>query len=108
MKNLIYLFFLLNACTAMTAERINNQRIIAIYQLDDEEGAAFDFFSSEKLHKCDKEPSGRYRSYSSDADVAVRNFELARMAFEQEGRLSFRPLACEGKAMLVDQMGIQK
>lgn len=108
MKNLIYLFFLLNACTTMAADRINNQTIIAVYQLDDEEGAGFDFFSSEKLHKCDKEPSGRYRSYSNNADVATRNFELALMAFEQKGRLSFRLLSCEGKAMLVDQIGIQK
>lgn len=108
MKKLICLLFLVNTCTGMAADRINHQTVMALYQLDDEEGAGFDFFSSEKLHKCDDEPSGRYRSYSDNADVAARNFKLALLAFEKRGKLSFRALSCEGKAMLVDQIGIQR
>lgn len=108
MKNLFCLLLMINACLCAASQRITGQQVIAIYQLDDEEGAAFEFFTREKIHKCNKEVSGRFRSYSNNATVAERNFQLTLKAFENKGKLSFRSVSCEGKAMLVDQIGIQR
>lgn len=108
MKPLIFLIFFLAFLQAQANERVYQQQVIAIYQLDDEDGAGFDFITSQKSHTCDKNPSGRYRSYSREKSVSERNFLFVVKAFEKRGTLSFRHLSCEGKAMLVDQIGIQR
>ena len=108
MKPLIYLTFLLAIFPIQASERVNNQKVVAIYQLDDEDEAGFDFITSSKIHSCDENPSGRFRSYSNEPLVAERNFLLVLKAFDSKAKLSFRVLSCEGKAMLVDQIGIQR
>ena len=43
-----------------------------------------------------------------DPGVAQRNFQLVLTALESNKPLSFRVRRCEGKAMLIDQLGLQR
>lgn len=93
---------------SFASERLNGLTVKAVYQLDDDEEAGFEFFTTQKHHKCDDTPSGRFRSYAREANIAERNFLLVMAAFSNKGKLTVRTLDCEGKAMLVDQIGIQR
>lgn len=112
MKYLISLtmliFLLFSGQLSYASDRLNGLSVKAIYQLDDDEDAGFEFFTRQKHHQCDETPSGRFRSYAREPLIAQRNFELVLSAFQGKGKLTVRTLDCEGKAMLVDQLGIQK
>lgn len=81
--------------------------VIAIYQLEDEEDASFDFFSSKKMHKCGGKASNRFRSYSDNDNITRRKFDLVISAINFKHTLSLRTLGCEGRAMLVDTIGLK-
>jgi hypothetical protein len=84
----------------------NNLKIISLYQIEDDSSAGFDFFTSQKIHKCGGKLSNRYRSYSDHKDVAARKFQLALAAMNFQHKVSIKSLGCEGRSMLIDYMGI--
>lgn len=84
----------------------NNLLVISIYQIEDDVKAGFDFFTSKKVHKCGGKLSNRFRSYSDHKIVAQRKFELALAAFNHQHKVSIKSLGCEGRALLVDYIGI--
>jgi len=107
--NLLIFMTLFSSLTpSYGSDRLEQQLVTALYQLDDEAGAGFDFFTTQKRHKCAGNLSSRYRSYSRDPDVAQRNFQLVLTALESNKPLSFRVRRCEGKAMLIDQLGLHR
>lgn len=115
MKPLIKLRFLfcvlLTFTTSLSAEEHNvkkNLSIISVYQIEDESDAAFDFFTTQKTHKCGGKLSNRHRSYSDDRIVAERKFRLILAAFNHQHKVSVKSLGCEGKSMLVDYIGISQ
>ena len=83
-----------------------NLAIISIYQIEDDVKAGFDFFTSKKTHKCGGKLSNRHRSYSDHKDVAQRKFELLLAALNFQHKVSIKSLGCEGRALLVDYVGI--
>ena len=84
----------------------DNLKVISIYQIEDESSAGFDFFTSQKTHKCGGKPSNRYRSYSDYQDVNERKFKLVLAALNHQHNLSIELLGCEGRSMLVNYIGI--
>ena len=111
MRTLLILTTLIGAAAAGTiahAETLRDLTVIAVYQLDDESNASFDFFTAEKKHACGGKPSNRFRSYSRYESVAERKFQLLRDAFSQKVQLSVNTLSCEGDAMLVGHIGIRR
>lgn len=110
MRNLM-LFLLMSGLTAPALADegvVQSTRIIALHQLDDEAMAGFDFFSAEALHQCGDKPSNRFRSYSRNAQVAERKFQLVLTALSQNMNLGFDMLGCEGNAMTVGRIGIRR
>lgn len=85
-----------------------NLKIISIYQIEDEISAGFDFFTSRKSHKCGGKPSNRYRSYSDHKETTDRKFQLILAALNHQHKVTIKPLGCEGRAMLVDYIGISQ
>ncbi|MDK2777061.1 MAG: hypothetical protein KYX62_05315 [Pseudomonadota bacterium] len=83
-------------------------KVIAVYQTEDERSAPFEFFSSEKLHRCGGKASNRFRAYSRYSEVAERKFQLVRDAFAQQATLRVSTAGCEGTAMLVEGIGIRR
>lgn len=115
MKSLIklqFLFFSLLIFTASLNAEVDkvkkNLTIISVYQIEDETDAAFDFFTSQRTHKCGGKLSNRHRSYSDDRKVADRKFQLVLAAFNHQHKVTIKALECEGKAMLVDYIGISQ
>ena len=84
----------------------SNLKIISIYQIEDEINAGFDFFTSRKLHKCGGKPSNRYRSYNDHKETTDRKFQLILAALNHQHKVTIKSLGCEGRAMLVDYIGI--
>jgi hypothetical protein len=97
-------------CSTLNAEQNNkikdNLKVISIYQIDDRSAPGFDFFTSQKNHKCGGKMSNRYRSYSDYQETNNRKFQLILAALNNQYRLSIKPIGCEGRAMLVDYIGI--
>ena len=83
-----------------------NLVIISLYQIEDDTKAGFDFFTSQKTHKCGGKLSNRYRSYSDHKEVAARKFQLVLAALNFQHKVSIKSLGCEGRSMLVDYIGI--
>jgi hypothetical protein len=113
MKSLIQIAFLFIFCLlnsqSLFAEESNTKNdlfIISLYQLEDDTRAGFDFFTSEKSHKCGGKLSNRYRSYSDHQEVAERKFQLVLAALNFKYKVSIKSLGCEGRSMLVDYIGI--
>ena len=86
----------------------NNLNVISIYQIEDESDAGFDFFTSQKAHKCGEKLSNRYRSYSDHKVVNDRKFQLVLAALNHQYKVSIKSHGCEGRAMLVDYIGISQ
>ena len=84
----------------------NNLLVISVYQIEDDVKAGFDFFTSQKNHKCGGKPSNRYRSYSDHKETTNRKFQLILAALNHQHKVTIKPLGCEGRAMLVDYIGI--
>jgi hypothetical protein len=84
----------------------DNLKVISIYQIEDESSAGFDFFTSQKTHKCGGKLSNRYRSYSDHPDVNERKFQLVLAALNYQYNLSLELQGCEGRTMLVNYIGI--
>lgn len=113
MKSLIkiaFLFFLGQLGSqnlfAEESKMTNSLKIISIYQIEDDTNAGFDFFTSQKTHKCGGKLSNRYRSYSDHKEVADRKFKIALAALNFQYKVSIKSLGCEGRSMLVDYIGI--
>lgn len=81
-------------------------QVISIYQLEDESKPGFDFFTASKEHKCGGKRSNRYRSYSDHPEVRNRKFQLIMAALNNGHKVSVKTQGCEGRAMLVDYIGI--
>lgn len=86
----------------------NNLLVISVYQIEDDVKAGFDFFTSKKTHKCGGKLSNRYRSYSDHKEVAERKFQLILTALNNQNKVSLKSLGCEGRALLVDYIGINR
>jgi hypothetical protein len=86
----------------------NNLKIISLYQIEDDTNAGFDFFTSQKTHKCGGKLSNRFRSYSDHKDVAERKFNLALAALNFQYKVSIKSVGCEGRSMLIDYIGISQ
>jgi len=86
-------------------KRINNIQVIALYQIEDESDAGFDFFSSKKLHKCGGKESNRFRSYSDNENINERKFSLIKSALNYHHRVTVVTMGCEGRTMLVGTIG---
>jgi hypothetical protein len=84
----------------------DNLKVISIYQIDDRSSSGFDFFTSQKTHKCGGKMSNRYRSYSDYKETNNRKFQLVLAALNNQYPLRIKHLSCEGRAMLVDYIGI--
>ncbi len=112
LKNTAYIFSSLalsaGGSTGVYAGDYVSLQVIAVYQTEDERSAPFEFFSSEKLHRCGGTASNRFRSYSRYREVAERKFRLVRDAFEQQATLKVSTAGCEGTAMLVEGIGIRR
>ena len=113
MKSLIQLCFLISVAltftqstTAEESNKKNDLTIISIYQVEDDVKAGFDFFTSKKTHKCGGKLSNRHRSYSDHNEVAQRKFQLILAALNFQHKVSIKSLGCEGRALLVDYIGI--
>ena len=113
MKSLIQLAFLFLfsqlGSQTLFAEELkikNNLKIISLYQIEDDTNAGFDFFTSQKIHKCGGKLSNRFRSYSDNKAVAERKFNLALAALNFQYKVSIKSLGCEGRSMLIDHIGI--
>jgi len=106
----VFLISSLLSSSQVYAEQSNkltgNLKIISIYQIEDEISAGFDFFTSQKNHKCGGKPSNRYRSYSDHKETTNRKFQLILAALNHQHKVTIKPLGCEGRAMLVDYIGI--
>jgi len=85
-----------------------NLAVISIYQIEDDVKAGFDFFTSRKTHKCGGKLSNRHRSYSDHKEVAQRKFQLLLAAINFQHKVSIKSLGCEGRALLVDYVGISR
>lgn len=113
-KSRINLSYICIAClllsSALHADQGNkakdNLKVISIYQIDDRSSNGFDFFTAQKTHKCGGKLSNRYRSYSDYQEANNRKFQLVLAALNNQYRLSIKPIGCEGRAMLVDYIGI--
>lgn len=99
-------FIFVTSSTAEGSELKNDLNIISIYQIEDDVKSGFDFFTSQKTHKCGGKLSNRHRSYSDHKEVALRKFELVLAALNHQHKVSIKSLGCEGRAMLVDYIGI--
>lgn len=111
MKLLINLVFLLSASISscvVSAEKISQLEIISIYQIEDEEEAGFDFFTSKKAHKCGGKLSNRFRSYSAENSVAERKFQLILNAMNEGYKVTLAGSECEGRSLLVEFIGISR
>lgn len=116
MKLLIQFSFVFISCISSTAQLYaeqnkktkNNLKIISIYQIEDESSPGFDFFTSQKIHKCGGKLSNRYRSYSDHNVVNERKFQLVLAALNHQYKVSIKSHGCEGSAMLVDYIGISQ
>lgn len=86
----------------------NNLLVISVYQIEDDVKAGFDFFTSKKTHKCGGKLSNRYRSYSDHKEVAERKFQLILTALNNQNKVSLKSLGCEGRALLVDYIGLNR
>lgn len=111
MKHLgILIIFALQLMTSYSAmadnKRINNIQVIALYQIEDESDAGFDFFSSKKLHKCGGKESNRFRSYSDNDNINERKFSLIESALNHHHRVTVVTMGCEGRTMLIGTVGI--
>lgn len=113
MKLLIQLIFLLSFgvstiphAYATDKNTRNNLMVISVYQIEDDLKAGFDFFTSQKAHKCGGKLSNRFRSYSDHTDVSERKFQLILTALNFKHSVSVKLLGCEGRSMLVDYIGI--
>ena len=87
-------------------KRMSNIQVIALYQIEDESDAGFDFFSSKKLHKCGGKESNRFRSYSDNENINERKFSLIESALNHHHRITVVTMGCEGRTMLVGAIGI--
>ena len=87
-------------------KRMNSIQVIALYQIEDESDAGFDFFSSKKLHKCGGKESNRFRSYSDNENINDRKFSLIKSALNFHHRVTVVTMGCEGRTMLVGAIGI--
>ena len=111
MKLLISLIFLcLNpwSSTVFASDKISDLDIIAIYQIEDDEDAGFDFFTSQKSHKCGGKLSNRFRVYSDDSAVLDRKFQLVMNAFDNKRRVTVGKDGCEGTALITTYIGISQ
>ena len=116
MKLLIQFLFIFVSCISSTAQLYaeqnnkmkNDLKIISIYQIEDESSAGFDFFTSQKTHKCGGKLSNRYRSYSDHNVINDRKFQLVLAALNYQYKVSIKSTGCEGRAMLVDYIGISQ
>ena len=115
MKSLIQLCFFISSSLIFTqvakaeeSDRKSDLTIISVYQVEDDVKAGFDFFTSEKTHKCGGSLSNRHRSYSDHSEVAQRKFQLILAAINYQHKVSIKSLGCEGRALLVDYIGIAK
>jgi len=115
MKSLIQLAFLFLFSQLVSQplfaeeSNINNSlKVISLYQIEDDTNAGFDFFTSQKTHKCGGKLSNRFRSYSDHKEVAQRKFELVLTALNHQYKVSIKSLGCEGRSMLVDYIGISQ
>ncbi len=96
-----------SALHAEPANKIKDKlKVISIYQIDDSSSPGFDFFTSEKTHKCGGKLSNRYRSYSDYQETNNRKFQLVLAALNNQYPLRIKHLSCEGRVMLVDYIGI--
>ncbi len=107
-----FLFFLLlTLATSLIADDKKIKKdltIISVYQVGDYSDAGFDFFTSQKTHKCGGKMSNRHRSYSDNRNVADRKFQLVLAALNFQHKVTVKALGCEGNAMLVDYIGISQ
>ena len=111
MKSLINIVFFLIALLpsiSFSEQKINQLKVIAIYQIEDEEEAGFDFFTAKKTHKCGGKLSNRFRSYSSEELVSERKFQLVLSAMNYGHSLTVSGSDCEGKSLVVDFIGISR
>ena len=115
MKSLIQIAFLFLFCQlasqslfAADSKMKNDLKVISLYQIEDDTNAGFDFFTSQKTHKCGGKLSNRYRSYSDNKVVAERKFQLALAALNFQYKVSIKSLECEGNSMLIDYIGISR
>ncbi|GEM_PF-1710663 len=113
MKSLIQLSFLfvislvyIHGASAEDKNIKDNLSVISIYQIEDDVRSGFDFFTSKKTHKCGGKLSNRHRSYSDHKEVAQRKFQLLLAALNYQHKVSIKSLGCEGRALLVDYVGI--
>ncbi len=90
------------------AEPVNNLKVIAVYQMDDEAGAAFEFFTDKPAHKCGGKPSNRFRVYSRHGEVNDRKFRLIVDALAHQYKVSIGTEGCEGKAMKTGFIGVRR
>ncbi|MAD45044.1 MAG: hypothetical protein CMI02_00545 [Oceanospirillaceae bacterium] len=108
MKPLLFCLLAIHIPWLYADETLNNLTVISVYQIDDESSAAFDFFTSERVHKCGGMASNRFRSYSRFDHVAERRFRLVTDALAYHYRLSISLEGCEGKAMKVGFIGVRR
>lgn len=111
LTRLLYIFItILLFSSTLHAEPVNKVKdklkVISIYQIDDSSSPGFDFFTSEKTHKCGGKLSNRYRSYSDYKETNNRKFQLVLTALNNQYPLRIKHLSCEGHVMLVDYIGI--
>lgn len=109
MRSFSLLLFLLCASSVISADEqvIEGIIISSIEQSVDDEEAPFDILARNKIHNCGGKPSNRFRVHSEYESVAMRRFLMAMKAMEKGWRITGKHNGCEGKVMVIHNMGIQ-
>lgn len=108
MKALIILSLFINGLAFAETIELPPLKVIALYQIDDESKAGFDFFTAEAAHSCGGKESNRFRSYSRHDAVAERKFQLVLSALNNEFLINTQSLGCEGNALKVGRIGVRR
>lgn len=108
MRMLLILSLLLPGLSLAETKELPPLEVIALYQIDDESKAAFDFFTTESAHSCGGEKSNRFRSYSRYETVAERKFQLVLSALNNQFLVNTQSLGCEGNALKVGRIGVRR
>ncbi len=89
-------------------KRVMGIIISSIEQISDDEEAPFEIRARNKVHKCAGSPSNLFRVYSEYDAVAMRRFLLAMEAMKMNWTISVRTDGCEGKALLVNSIRLDR
>lgn len=104
---LLFGFFFYSSTCAANFD-VKGLLIESVAQIKDDEEAPFNLRASNKRHKCGGKPSNLFRVYSEHAVTGERMFSLSMSALIHGFTLSVSTNGCDGNALIINQIRIQK